>query len=124
MEGIFILGPDSLDIVAEKINATRLDIPDDYASNLDADTDSQFAYHLALQTRLSLELLGVNALCPIVFITELSYKSFIKQYEDSTLFSTGKLYVMNLSSLQNKLPYVQPMEIDNANAKSRIEKIR
>lgn len=134
MEGIFILGPDSLDIVAEKINATRLDIPDDYASNLDsqihdfiqnkltcglkalildADTDSQFAYHLALQTRLSLELLGVNALCPIVFITELSYKSFIKQYEDSTLFSTGKLYVMNLSSLQNKLPYVQSMEIDN-----------
>ena len=36
MEGIFILGPDSLEIVAEKINATRLDIPDDYASNLDS----------------------------------------------------------------------------------------
>lgn len=134
MERIFILGPDSLDNIAEAIGATRMDIPDNYSSNidcklhdfitqhfggrldaliLDADTDSHFAHNLAIHTRLSLEAIGANALCPIIFVTELSYESFIKQYTDSNLFSTGNVYVTCLSELSNILPHVRPLELDN-----------
>ena len=134
MERIFILGPDSLDNIAEAIGATRMDIPDNYSSNidcklhdfitqhfggrldaliLDADTDSHFAHNLAIHTRLSLEAIGANALCPIIFVTELSYESFIKQYTDSNLFSTGNVYVTCLSELSSILPHVRPLELDN-----------
>lgn len=83
---------------------------------LDADKNRSLCLRLAKHIRLSVEALGSGALCSIIFVTELSDKSFFLPYgyEDNVdILYTEAVYVTCLSKLATILPHCKTLNVEN-----------
>ena len=93
---------------------------------LDADYNRELCLRLAKHVRLSVEALGHGALCSIIFVSELSDKSFMlpHRYGDNVdIIYTEGVYVSNLSQLDVILPLCKSLKIENYN-KGFLERVQ
>ena len=83
---------------------------------LDADYNRSLCLRLAKHVRLSVEALGSGALCSIIFVSELSDKSFMLPHnynDDVDVLSSEGVYVTTLSKLPVILPLCKKLRIEN-----------
>ena len=83
---------------------------------LDADHNRSLCLSIAKHVRLSVESLGSGSLCSIVFISELSDKSFMLPHnysDDVDILSTEGVYVTPLAQLPAVLPLCKKLKIEN-----------
>lgn len=83
---------------------------------LDADYNRNLCLRLAKHVRLSVEALGSGALCPIIFISELSEKSFLLPHnysDDVDILSTEGVYTTTFLKLATMLPFCKRLKLEN-----------
>ena len=82
---------------------------------LDASEHRATMLTMAKHIRLSLESLGTKALCPIIFLTELSPRGFMlphSENDDVDILQTEGIYVSSLHDLQTTIQYCKPIDIE------------
>lgn len=82
---------------------------------MDASVQRARMLTISKHIRLSLESLGTNALCPIIFLTELSPRSFmlpLNEADDVDILQTDGVYISCFSELQTILEYCKPIAIE------------
>lgn len=82
---------------------------------LDASVQRALMLNMAKHIRLSLELLGTKALCPIIFLTELSSKTFMLPHgemDDVDVLQTEGIYSCALQELASTIQYCKPIDIE------------
>lgn len=80
---------------------------------LDTRTDLAFSLKLAMHIRLSLEFIGMKALCPIILISELGTDSLTKSSKYAQLLLTEHVYVSTEAGLKACLKNVTPMKLES-----------
>lgn len=83
---------------------------------LDASHDRAMMLTIAKHIRLSLETLGTRALCPIIFLTELSPRAFMLPHcetDDVDLLQTEGIYISSLNELDDIMKYCKPLDIEH-----------
>lgn len=79
---------------------------------LAADTMMDLCLSVAFHVRLSLEDLGMNAMCPIVFVSDAGILPFLKAGEMSQLFLTDDVFVCARQDLPLRLSKLAPLTMD------------
>ena len=80
---------------------------------LDTESDLAFCLDLSMHIRLSLDVLGLNALSPIVFISELSMDALLKLNQNSQIFLTSNVYLSPASKLLECIGNVSRMRLED-----------
>lgn len=80
---------------------------------LDADTDLLFCLDLAMHFRLSLDSLGLQALAPIVFISDLSLDALLKFNDSAQIFLSSSVYLSPASQLSEGISNAVRMRIED-----------
>lgn len=80
---------------------------------LDTESDLAFCLDLSMHIRLSLDILGLNSLSPIVFISELAMDSLLKLNQNSQIFLTSNVYLSPASSLLECIGNVSRMRLED-----------
>lgn len=80
---------------------------------LDTESDLAFSLDLSMHTRLSLDVLGLNALSPIVFISELTMDALLKLNQNSQIFLTSNVYLAPASKLMECHSNVSRMRLED-----------
>lgn len=86
---------------------------------LDASIHRARLLTMAKHIRLSLESLGTKALCPIIFLTELSPIGFMLPHSETDevdILQTEGIYISSLQSLQTTIQYAKPIDIEHYHA--------
>ena len=80
---------------------------------LDAESDLAFCLDLSMHVRLSLDTIGLDALLPIVFISELSLDSILKLNKNAQIFLTSRVYLSPATKLEECIRNVSRMRIED-----------
>ena len=83
---------------------------------LDASKDRATMLTMAKHIRLSLESFGTRALCPIIFLTELSPRAFMlphSETDDVDVLQTEGIYISSLNELKTIIKYCKPLDVEH-----------
>ena len=80
---------------------------------LDVESNPSFCLDLAMHIRLSLCDLGINALWPIVFLTNLGIKTLLSVNSNSQIVLTDAIYVSSIPELSDRLNCLVRLRIED-----------
>jgi len=133
MERIYIVGDPDIRDIASSLGGVFVPIPSKHSFSsaeihdfmvsafpddiklvvLDVESNPSFCLDLSMHIRLSLSDLGVNSLCPIVFLTNLGIKSLLSINSNSQIALTEAVYISSIPELNNRLNSLVRLRIED-----------